>query len=53
MNGEWMQTLIVLAIVLAAAAYVGSRVWKTLAVARAPKDAPGCGAGCGCGTTEH
>ena len=48
-----MQTLIVLAIVLGAAVYVLGRVRRTLALARAPKDEPGCGGGCGCGTPEH
>ncbi|HEX8693272.1 MAG TPA: hypothetical protein VF746_12670 [Longimicrobium sp.] len=47
-----LQTLIVAGIVLGAAAYLASRWWKTLALARAPKNAPGCGAGCGCGD-EH
>ena len=47
-----LQTLIVAGIVLGAAAYLASRWRKTLALARAPKDAPGCGAGCGCGD-EH
>lgn len=47
-----MQTLIVLAIVLGAALYLASRWRKTLALARAPKDGPGCAGGCGCGT-EH
>ena len=51
MSGEMIQTLIVLAIVLGAAAYMASRVRRTLALARTPKDA-GCAGGCGCGT-EH
>ncbi|HEU0052340.1 MAG TPA: hypothetical protein VFQ39_04145 [Longimicrobium sp.] len=42
-----LQTLIVLAIVLGAAAYLVTRWRRTLAVARAPKDG-GCAAGCGC-----
>jgi len=44
-----VQSLLVGLIVLAAAAYVGRRVWRTLVLARAPKDAAGCGDGCGCG----
>jgi hypothetical protein len=44
-----MQTLIVLAIILAAVAYLGTRGWRALAVARASKDASGCAGGCGCG----
>jgi len=44
-----MQTLIVLAIILAAVAYLGTRGWRALAVARASKDGAGCDAGCGCG----
>ena len=43
-----IQTLIVLAILLAAVAYVGRRGWRALALARA-KDATGCAGGCGCG----
>lgn len=44
-----MQTLIVIGIVLAALAYLGSRGWRAYAVARASKDAGGCAGGCGCG----
>jgi FeoB-associated Cys-rich membrane protein len=44
MNGS-MQTLIVALLVLAAAVYVGRRLWSTLR----PKKAAGCDAGCGCG----
>jgi len=40
-----MQTLVVAALVLAAAAYAGRRVWRTLR----PKKAAGCDTGCGCG----
>ena len=47
-----MQTLIVATIVLAALFYIGRRGWKTLAAARALKDAGGCAGGCGCGD-EH
>lgn len=47
-----LQTLIVALIVLGAIAYLANRWRKTLALARAPKDAGGCGAGCGCGG-EH
>lgn len=44
-----MQTLIVIAIVLAAAAYLGRRGWRAYALARSAKDADGCAGGCGCG----
>lgn len=47
-----LQTLIVFALILAAAGYLLGRWRKTLALARAPKDGPGCGGGCGCGP-EH
>ena len=40
------QTLIVLAIVALAAAYVGRRVWATLR----PRKGAGCASECGCGT---
>jgi len=43
-----LQTLLVFAIVAAAALYVGRRVWRTVAAARRSK-ADGCGTGCGCG----
>ena len=42
------QTLVVVLIVLAAAAYVGRRAWSTLR----PKKAAGCDAGCGCAADE-
>jgi hypothetical protein len=40
-----MQTLIVALIVLAAAAYVGRKVWRALR----PAKAAGCDTVCGCG----
>jgi hypothetical protein len=40
------QTLIVLLLVLAAAAYLGRLAWRALR----PKTDPGCGTGCGCST---
>ncbi len=40
-----VQTLVVLLLVLAAAAYVGRRAWRTLR----PRKAAECDAGCGCG----
>ena len=44
-----VETLVVIAIVGAAAAYVGRKIWRTLAAARAPKGSgPGCGGDCGC-----
>ena len=43
-----VQTLIVLLIVAGAAFYVGRRLWRTIAAARASKSA-GCDVGCGCG----
>lgn len=42
-----MQTLIIALIIVAAATYIGRRVWQTVAAARAPKGA-GCASGCGC-----
>ncbi len=42
-----MQTLVVVLILVAAAGYIGRRVWQTIAAARAPKGA-GCASGCGC-----
>jgi len=45
-----VQTLLVMMIVLAAAAYVGSRWRRTLLSARAAhRGKPGCGSDCGCG----
>ena len=41
-----MQTVIVALIVIAALAYVGRRLWRTL---RPAKAAAGCDSGCGCG----
>ncbi len=41
-----MQTLILIAIVALAAAYLGRRAWKAARAAVAKDD--GCGAGCGC-----
>ena len=44
------ETLVVIAIVAAAAGYVGRKVWRTIASARAAKagSGPGCGGDCGC-----
>ena len=44
-----VQTLIVLLIVGGAAFYVGRRLWRTVAAARASRRGDGCAAGCGCG----
>ena len=41
-----VQTLIVLAIVVAAAVYLGAKFYRTARSASAKDD--GCGAGCGC-----
>jgi len=41
------QSIIALALVATALAYVGRRAWKTMAAARAKK-AAGCGPDCGC-----
>ena len=41
-----VQTLIVLAIVLAAAVYLGAKFYRTARAASSKDD--GCGAGCGC-----
>ena len=49
MSGLSMQTLIVLLIVGGAALYVGRRLWRTVAAARASRRGDGCAAGCGCG----
>ena len=46
--GAAVQTLVVALLVLAAAAYVARRAWRTL---RPRKDA-GCASGCGCETTS-
>ena len=40
------QTLIVVLLVLAAAAFLGRLAWRALR----PKAEPGCGSGCGCAT---
>ena len=40
-----VQTIVVVLVVLAAAAYAGRRLWHTLR----PKKAAGCAADCGCG----
>jgi hypothetical protein len=45
---DLVQTLVVAAIVLAAAAYVGRKVWRALR----PKAVAGCDAGCGCAATD-
>jgi hypothetical protein len=42
---DMIQTLIVALIVLAAAAYVGRKLWRALH----PKAAAGCASDCGCG----
>ena len=47
MTGSVVQTLLVLLIVGGAAFYVGRRLWRTIAAARASKG-DGCGVGCGC-----
>ena len=39
-----VQTIVVVLVVLAAAAYAGRRLWRTLR----PKKAAGCGTDCGC-----
>ena len=44
-----VQTLIVALIVLAAAVYVGRRLWRTLRPARGADAGGGCAHGCGCG----
>ena len=44
------QSILVLLLVLAAAAYVGRRLWRTLRPARVDAaGGAGCDAGCGCG----
>lgn len=40
-----IQTLIVVAIILAAAAYLGNRFYRT---ARSAREGDGCASGCGC-----
>lgn len=47
MTGSLVQTLLVLLIVGGAAFYVGRRLWRTIAAARASKG-EACGVGCGC-----
>lgn len=44
-----LEQLIIGAIVLVAALFIASRMWRTIAAARAPKSAAGCDSGCGCG----
>ena len=44
-----VQTIVIACIVLAAAAYVGRRIWRTLR----PKAQAGCGADCGCGAESQ
>ena len=41
------QTLAVIALVAAAAVYLGMKAWRAAKKARQPAD--GCGAACGCG----
>ena len=41
-----LEALIIGAVVLGAAIYIGRRAWAAIAAARAPKG--GCGSGCGC-----
>jgi hypothetical protein len=41
------QTIVVILLVTGALTYLGARVWRTVAAARARK-AGGCGANCGC-----
>lgn len=42
-----MDTIVVMLVVGGALAFVGRRVWQSLAAARKPKK--GCGSDCGCG----
>lgn len=44
-----VQTLIIALIVLAAAVYVGRKVWQTLR----PKAKAGCASDCGCGADSQ
>jgi hypothetical protein len=46
-----VQTLVVVAIVLGATAYLARKVWLAVAGMRRAKNAPGCGSDCGCGKT--
>ena len=46
---DWMQTLVVAVLVLAAVAFVARRAWRTLRPARA---GAGCDSGCGCGDAK-
>jgi len=41
-----LEQLIIAAIVLGAALFIGRRAWSAIAAARAPKG--GCGSDCGC-----
>ena len=46
-----LEQLIISAIVLGAALFIGRRIWRTIASARAPKGG-GCDSGCGCAPTS-
>ncbi len=45
-----LEQLIIAAIVLGAAFFIGRRLWLSIAAARAPKGT-GCDSGCGCAPT--
>ena len=50
MSAALAQTLVVVAIVLGATAYLARKAWLAVAgVRRAKNTAPGCGDDCGCG----
>lgn len=53
MSAAFVQSLVVLLLVLTAAAYLGRRIWRQLAAARAKSAGAGCGCGAdGCGSGE-
>ena len=48
---DLLQSAVVALIVLAAAAYLGRSLWRTVSSARRAKSEGDCAAGCGCSTT--
>ena len=47
------QSLVVALIVLAAAAYLGRALWRTVSSARRAKAGGGCASGCGCSAAQE
>ena len=54
MTNEAIQQLVVVLVLLAAAAWLGRRAWRSVRAAVGPKKASGPGCGCdGCGPSGH